>query len=160
MQQLKTGSIDLGCRKGRVFKMDIREEIEKIIEDGYDEFLAADFKNRAPNQSIEGVAGNILTLITPKDIEWAEECERCKLEWQQDRDDDNSGNCPECNGTGKITRPATLEEVLEVLPKILRLTSEDYSCQCNLCYCGICAVRIAALTVNNGQLRIKEPTDE
>ena len=64
-------------------------------------------------------ANEILALLAPKDIEWVGEC-LCT--------DTNSWvselPCPNCNGTGSLTRPATLEEVNELV--LYYLGERDY----------------------------------
>lgn len=113
-------------------KMDeLEEKIMKILDDVYSDGAAM------VHPDIRRKAGLILNLFSDliKDIEWVGECDHCDNGWVLDR----VGNeCLKCNAIGKITRPATIEEVLE--HSSLHFKS----------------VRASGLTINNGRLRIKE----
>ena len=69
-------------------------------------------------------------------IEWVGECDTC-TNWC--RDITKPIPCHKCNGTGTITRPATIEEVLE----IVRETMEWQT-----------------IAINNGQLKVRSQNEE
>ena len=73
-------------------------------------------------------------------IEWVGECP------------DMAMDCPRCNGTGKLIRQATLDEVVKVFPEVLKaIKPSDTDTTAYPEY-----LLKEALTINNGQLRIKE----
>lgn len=76
-----------------------------------------------------------------KGIEWAGECPDCKGKCYTQSGSYRSG-CIDCDGTGEITRPVTLEEVLEKVPQWIRLIDGVFPNE--------------ALCINGGVLRIKE----
>jgi hypothetical protein len=89
-------------------------------------------------------------LPTPssiKDIQWSGECKYCEgikvagTRRINGRNIEEDIPCPKCNGTGTITRPATLEEILSVAPDLVDVTSKT-----------MCKHR---LSINNGTLRVK-----
>ena len=81
-----------------------------------------------------------------KDIQWSGECP-CPP-----NDYDNTGEvCEICNGTGQITRKATVEEMLGMLPKVLKAMK-----QTNISSPAYREYLLKeALTINNGTLRVK-----
>ena len=85
-----------------------------------------------------------------KNIEWVGECESCRGRGGE-VNFKHSNLCPKCNGIGKITRPATIEEVLGNVPLMLDIMQVLYKELPN-----IKATVEQALTINNGRLRIKE----
>lgn len=84
-----------------------------------------------------------------KDIEWVGECNACDNGWVLDRVENE---CVKCNGTGKITRPATIEEVLEAMVGVLDHINMPIMDAAILRG----AIKEQALTINNGRLRIKD----
>lgn len=93
------------------------------------------------------------TRPTPDiDIEWMGECDLCGNGEGWVGTKLKSVKCSKCKGTGTIARPATLVEVVEVLPKVLKATKPT----------GISSPAYReyllkeALTISGGTLRIKE----
>lgn len=133
---------------------ELREKIEEIISltAGIGLCSSSEIADRILNDPIE-------------DIEWVGECDKCKGEGEYmlsyPRPGGNPGyqnrTCEACNGTGKITRPATIEEVMEKVPLMLIALSE-YSkmSSCDKTDCKKCQKMKEFPTINNGRLRIKE----
>jgi hypothetical protein len=125
--------------------MDIREEIinlvaraDRTVDCGMDEDLRH-----------EDAADKILSLLTSP-IQWEGCCGSCKLEWAQGKEFDNSGSCHDCNGTGTIKRPATIEEVVEVGKRLVyRATETSYSSIYTL-------ELVDLLSINNGKLTVED----
>lgn len=106
-----------------------------------------------------------------KDIQWHGECPDCKGRCYTQTGSYKSG-CIECNGTGQRTRTATLEEIMEDYKRLRTLEEElvglisesdgvnglhlngdlaDWNWLIEEGWIGS-----IALTVNNGQLRVKD----
>lgn len=118
------------------------------------EIEATHFKCNIPEKAKQ----EILSLFSDsiKDIQWEGECKECENGWLEKcgcpfRRVDYL-ECAKCNGTGKITRPATIEEVLEFSLKAIKLINKQ------IIYVGTIYTGDInrAITINNGQLRIKE----
>ena len=79
-----------------------------------------------------------------KGIEWSGECvcDKGKVYFEMPKDKKEYETCPKCNGTGTAIRPATLQEILEVIVDLVDVTSKT-----------MCKHR---LKINNGILRVKE----
>lgn len=97
-----------------------------------------------------------------KGIEWTRECDnppcdKGKIWRPQSLGPTLFDDCSRCNGTGTITRPATLGEVLEKAKRWL-VTVEDNILECEeegeTEYKNILIEK--ALTINGGTLRIKQ----
>ncbi len=95
-------------------------------------------------------------LAMHKDFEWVGEC-ACGG-WKNLQNEQMGLKCPNCNGTGTITRQATMEEVVEVSKKFIGdgihiEVSSHYIPEANE---KLNKAWKEALTVNNGTLRVKE----
>lgn len=81
-----------------------------------------------------------------KDIEWVGECPCEMIKFVPD----GQGKCRTCGGD-RITRPATLEEVIEKAVELISITEDS------LRNTEIWKAKfLKALTINDGTLRIKE----
>lgn len=111
-----------------------------------------DSREWEPLDTIGGVLSQISNMVsglqrTPdidKEIEWVGECPGCEGRCYQQAGDYKSG-CIDCNGTGEITRQATLEEGVEGLKRMISRIKRDEPPTITAC-----------LTINKGRLRIKE----
>lgn len=84
-----------------------------------------------------------------KDIEWERVCNECGGACQ----DEFYRKCIRCNGVGKITRPATIEEVLEMIKHgitTLELIAATHEGE------GTGNASMVALTINRGRLKVKD----
>lgn len=129
-------------------KMDeLEEKIMKILDDVYSDGAAM------VHPDIRRKAGLILNLFSDliKDIEWVGTCPKeIEIDAPEYPTRKAFDVCPKCNGTGNTTRPASIEEVLEMFPEILNILNLG-----GTVWIPSDPVQ-NALTINNGRLRIKE----
>ena len=96
-----------------------------------------------------------------KDIEWVGECAICEgkgalpMFSPEFNKSDHRTTCMDCKGEGTITRQATMQEVVEVMVKLLSLKLDVH----NEPECPTCTFK-EALKVNNGQLKIRNQDEE
>ena len=93
--------------------------------------------------------------LPDSDIQWAGECDECVNAFMEGLcNGGHSITCPKCNGTGTITRDATLEEVVEGCRQMIEcLLSIDIVKGIDLLNIDLAAKE--ALTINGGILKIK-----
>ena len=130
---------------------ELKKNIDKIL---VDETFTHDING--------SIVDKILAVITPTNIEWVGKCPVCHLGLstgpsaitKRSKYVIAENHCSTCDGTGKSIRQATIGEVLEKLPKML-----DYIYGIEAPFKEAFGADYEvpdALTVNNGQLRIKE----
>ena len=133
---------------------ELKKNIDKIL---VDETFTHDING--------SIVDKILSVITPTNIEWVGKCPDCHLGLstgpsaitKKSKYITAENHCSTCDGTGKSIRQATIVEVLEKLPKML-----DYIYGIEAPFKGAFGADYEVpdtLTVNNGQLRIKELID-
>lgn len=95
------------------------------------------------------------TRPTPEAIEgiiWVGKCPNCNGAGKLNLDSGSYDPCLRCDGIGSLTRPATIEEVLEAMVGVLTHLNSPVMGAATLRE----IIEEQALTIHNGTLRIKE----
>lgn len=131
----------------------LREEIELTI---YDFTLHGMTATRQSKRIIALIDKHLSDSI--KDIEWVGECvcDKGNVYFEMPKTKKEYEICPKCNGTGKVTRPATIEEVLREVKTRIRIVGDinnPKKTHHNIAHRAYVAE--LSLTVNKGILSVK-----
>lgn len=92
---------------------ELREKISKILSGAIPLTKYSEITNFGRKALTDKILGLFSDSI--KEVQWVGECPDCKGNGEKYEmiavDDYKDHICPQCNGTGKVTRQATIEEV-------------------------------------------------